>query len=78
MIGLNSLTRGAVLGATLLALPGWAQEAPAPASAPASATAPAPAPAAAAGAALHLSRRQAVDEALSHNPGIMAAAQQVE
>ena len=83
MIGLNSFTRGAVLGATLLALPGWAQEAPAPAPALAPAAAPAPAAptaaaATAAGAALHLSRGEAVEEALSHNAGIVAAAQQVE
>ncbi|HEY6322023.1 MAG TPA: TolC family protein [Thermoanaerobaculia bacterium] len=95
MIGLNSLTRGAVLGAMLLALPGWAQAAAAgatgsppdaasarevPSTPPAAPDAPAPAPAAAAaaGSALHLSRRQAVEEALSHNAGIVAAAQQVE
>jgi len=83
VIGLNRLTRGAVLGATLLALPGWAQEAPAPASpvtpAPATtAAASAPGAPGAASAALHLSRSQAVEEALSHNAGILAAAQQVE
>jgi outer membrane protein, heavy metal efflux system len=99
VIGLNSLIRGAFLGATLLALPGWAQAAAAAAtgSPPAAASAreapstpeagpgvtpppPAPAPPApaAAGTALQLSRRQAVEEALSHNAGIMAAAQQVE
>ena len=84
MIGLNSLIRGAFLGATLLALPGWAQAAAAvatgspPAAASARESPSAPAAPAAAGAALQLSRRQAVEEALSHNSGIMAAAQQVE
>ena len=82
MVGLESLIRGAVLGATLVASPGWAQApaaAPAPAPAPpAPAPAAAPVPGAAPVAALHLSRSQAVEEALSHNPGIAAAAQQVE
>jgi len=95
VIGLNSLIRGAFLGATLVALPGWAPAAAAasavagspPGAAVGAVSSPAPAtgspPAATsaatvASAALHLARGQAVEEALSHNAGIMAAAQQVE
>lgn len=119
MIGLNRRTRGAVLGATLLALPGWAHAAaqgataagapPDPASAaasgqpaaapavplapsptpPASSAPPAPSaalapsaspapPAPPAPGGLQVSRRQAVEEALAHNAGILAAAEQVE
>jgi cobalt-zinc-cadmium efflux system outer membrane protein len=95
VIGLNRRTRGVVLGATLLALPGWARAAVAAAvagasppeaasaqggSSPAAAQGipPAAATAAPASATLRLSRRQAVEEALSRNPGILVSVQQVE
>jgi len=86
VIGFKRRTRGVALGATLLAIPGCAQAAmavamgspQAGASAQGTAPAPATATAASAGTPLRLSRRQAVDEALARNPGILASLQQVE
>jgi outer membrane protein TolC len=94
VIGFNHRTRGAVLGATLLAVAAGTPAAAAvaivsqpgaasaqglpPTPAVAAGAPPAAATAASASAALRLSRRQAVAEALAHNPGILASMQQVE